>query len=88
MDGVLRDAKPPAERPTPEEAARVLLGSDRPCDGGATVSMGSYDTELVSVPSVGSRPVDLGSWLPEPARSFLVAFEEHILLNEEEWGAV
>jgi hypothetical protein len=29
LEGVLRAAKPPAERPSPEEAARVLLGSDR-----------------------------------------------------------
>ncbi len=67
---------------------RALLGTDRPYDGGATLSVGSYDPELVSMLLVGSQPVDLGSRLHEPARSRLVAVEEHILLSEEELGAV
>ena len=72
LERLVRVAKPPAYLPSPEEAARVLLGSDRLYDGGALLSMGSYDVVLVSVPSIGSRPVDLCSRLPEPARLFLV----------------
>lgn len=82
----LRERKPPADMLSPEEAGSALLGSSRPYDGGATNQMGSYDSARLSVPQIGSDPVDIFGRLPAGARNPLVAFEERILLNEEEWG--
>jgi hypothetical protein len=86
IEKAVRVHKPPEKLLSPEEAGHALLGPGRPYEGGASLSLGTYDATLISVPSVGSRPVDLAARLPEPARSYLIDFKEHILLNEEEMG--
>ena len=80
--------KPPPDLPSPEEAAHELLGPGRPYDqgGGQPSSLAVYDPALVSIPELGSEGVVLASRLPDDARKFLVDFQHHLLLNEEEWG--
>ena len=73
---------------SPEEAAAALLGSGRHYDDVAVVNLGSYDSELISVPQRGSQAVNVVEGLPGDAKEFLVDFEAHLLLNEEEWGQV
>ena len=66
----------------PEEAVDALLGLRRPYEGGAAMGLGSYDAALLSVPCVGSHPVDLVARLPEEARKLLVAFDENVVLTK------
>ena len=87
LEAVVRATQGPAQLDSPEVAVRALLGSDR-YDGGAKANLGSYDPERISVPAAGAHPVDLAARLPEDARAYLVDIQEHILLNEEEWGRV
>jgi hypothetical protein len=86
LEAAVRGTKLPELLVSPEEAARALLGSDRPYDGGAKANLGSYDPERISVPAVGAHPVDLAARLPDDARHFLVDFQEHILLIRRNGG--
>ena len=88
LEDAVRGFAPPAQVLRPEEAAEELLGPGHPYDqkGGSPASLGVYDPALISIPSTGSQPVDLCERLPSEARKFLVDYEHHLLLNDEEWG--
>lgn len=83
---MVRVDSPPSDCMTTEEAASVLLGLGQHYDAAANAHLATYDPSPISVPVVGSNPVDLASQLPDDARKFLGHFDEHILRNDDDWG--
>ena len=88
IEFVVRNASPHAAMQTTEEACHALLGTGLPYGGDDAAHLAQYDPTLLSVPQVGAKPVKLAEHLPEPARKFLVHFEEHLLVSDEEWGHI
>ena len=66
--------------PSPEEAARLLLG-ERLDYGGSSGAVKPYDGERVSLPCGGSRPVELSEVLQPAARELLTDFENRLLVD-------
>ena len=66
----------------------ALLGNALPYEGESNQNLAKYDSTLISVPDAGSNPVRLSERIGDDARNLLVHFDSHLLLSDEDWGAV
>ena len=87
--GRLQQVPVPEARPSPQEAARELLGLGLAYTGEETgMHIGKYDRDLVALPSVKEPPPNVREVLDPEALDIVVNFQQKMLLAPDEWESL
>ena len=87
--GRLQRVPVPEARPSPQEAARELLGLGLAYTGEETgMHIGKYDRDLVALPSVKEPPPNVREVLDPEALDIVVNFQQKMLLAPDEWESL